>query len=701
MLGMKYEPQNSLLDLRPYGPVGEESTGFHYNETAIDPDLDFPGHSQSQILPSQLSLANSDVFKKSTLPELSPMAYSLTATYPFPSEDHGLYLGTLPASTLSLQQPTRLGLSLQEQEESKSSSRLSMHGSRPSVHGSRPSVHGSRPSIHGSRPSIHESRPSIYSSRTSSMQGSRHLLYASGTSGESLLSGGRYDKEHSIEDQEMGGAMGVAMDGDDLSLSNPIIYSPQLLSNAGSMEVPTRDSSPFQRPLATSHQLGHGRKDFASLTCIINPSIGSPSPELQGEWLDKGISPTHKKPRRDLTALTSVGTSPSHTSKQQEETIPEEGEESAKVKKSPSTKKGRSKTMSRLEKLTSLDYIRQSFRIKKKKVSFQKTPETTPTPSKKKGSNGGTTTIATIQADKESPQRRVSNVSSDMFSPTEESFLRAEQQGQHMMGVAHGDLPMMGPMPIHGYPQLSQPSYFLPHPYAYPQLSQQYHPQLSQSYVPYPSPYHHMATAEPLRTRDHRYQDVVTPDFSDITTPEHARFRERPLHSPEPQQGSEFSYDLRAHTPEQSPDKFTESEHYQQDLMDEYGGHHLGIHPEYVRSPKHYGPESFPLGSPQRYSMGGGGYARSSMERTRRSSLEQDRRFRSKGGEGPLPNSISVDDPHRHYSLSHRGKHTEHRYSGVSESSNAESRLSENPGGESGKGRVSWSSEVTEYPAEN
>lgn len=533
------------------------------------------------------------------------------------------------------------------------------------------------------------------------LQGSRHLLYASGTSGESLLSGGKYDKEHSIEDQEMGGTVGVAIDSDDLSFSNPIIASPQPLSNAGSMEVPTRDSSPFQRPLATSHQLGHGKKDFASLTCIINPSpsIGSPSPEPQGEELDdKTNSPTHKKPKRDLTAMTSVA-SPSRTSKQQQETIPEEGEgESAKVKKSPSTKKGRSKTMSRLEKLTSLDYIRQSFRIKKKKVSFQKTPETTPTPSKKKGtanSNSGTTILDNSQAESQSPQRRMSNVSSEIFSPTEESFLRAEQQGQHMMGMTHGEPPMMGP--IHGYGQLSQPSYYLPHPYAYAQLSQQYHPQLSQSYMPYSSPYHHMATTEPLRARDHRYQEVVTPDFSDITTPEHTRFRERPLHSPEPQQGSEFSYDLHTNTSERNPDKFAESERYQHDLMDEYGGHHLGVHPEYMCSPKRYGPESFPLGSPQRYSMGGG-YARSSMERTRRSSLEQDRRYH---GEGLLSNSISVDDPHHHYSLSHHGKPAEHRFSGMSESSNAENRLTEPHGGESGKGRVSWSSEVTEYPADN
>jgi hypothetical protein len=552
------------------------------------------------------------------------------------------------------------------------------------------------------------------------MHDSRHQLYGPGISGESLLSGGRYDKEHSIEDQEMGAVMSVGLSGDDLSFSNPAIASPpQLLSNAGSMEVPTRDSSPFQRPpiSATSHLLGHGKKDFASLTCIINPSVESPSPEpLVNELDGKGVSPTHKKPgaRKDLTTLTSV-ISPSRNSKKQD-TIPEEEEGSTKVKKkdgSPSTKKGRSKTMSRLSQLTSLDYIRQSFRIKKKKVSFQKTPETTPTPSKKvvssssTGSNGGTT-IFSNSSTEVSPQRRVSIASNDMmFSPTEESFLRAEQ-GHPMIGMAHPDMLGMGVHGNIGYAQLSQPSYYLPHPYAYPQLSQQYHPQLSQGYMQYPSPYHHMANTEPLRGgggRDHRYQEVVTPDLSDITTPEHTRYRDRPMHSPDPRLDVDYGPGDSAHNhKERSPDKLAESEHYQPDHehMGEYGGHHLGLHPEYMRSPVHYGTAEPFLPGNQRYGVGTG-YAGNSTEHRphgRHNSMEQERRRFS--GEGEGLNSISVDDPHRHYSLGHHGsRHTQRRYSGMSESSTSESPFRDTPKGGPGKGRVSWSSEVTEYPAED
>lgn len=758
--GYHRNQDTSLYDLRK----GDQEHGTcHYNETALDMEL--TGH--SQVLPSQLSVANTELFQKNTLPELSPMSYSLTANYPFPSEDHGLYLNTLPASTLSLRQPTMFGLSLQN-EESKSAqgSRLSIHGSRPSIHESRPSIpssiHGSRPSIHGSRPSIHESRPSIYGSRGSSLGlpgSTRHML---GMSGDPLLlSGEKYDKEHNLED---GGD-----ERDSLSLSNrvpsPISY---VHVKSNSMEVPTRDTSPLPRPpyFASSHPLGHGKKDFASLTCIVNAEglAPSPEPEVTGNR-DKMTSPTHKSGRgkRDLTTLTSLPEAAVSRGDTRPPTIPEESpKQSPKVKGqakdgSPSNKKGRSKTMSRLEKLTSLDYIRQSFRIKKKKVSFQnvKTPEATPIPPKKSAkkatpapSSNGTVFTNTMAAEKlkespqrlkDSPQRRISTASSDMFSPTEDSFLRQQQNyvPDHLLG--------MGPLAPGMYPaQLSQSGYYVPpgHQYGYP-LSQQYYPQLSQGYNnPYTSsPYHQV----PLNDFAHgggaqrdvmatRYQEVVTPDYSDLTSPEHEHYRGKRGQSPESmggdRQGSEYSYDLRPHSPGsydrsespqgyskhrgQSPDKFVDSmEHYKPRAIsppEKQGGHSLGARPDYFGSPaRHMDP--FLVGSPQRYGVPGHMAAVPAYGAGRRGSMDQERGPRGgvrrdsipESSAAPYFNSISVDEPYQHYSIrhhphAHQTHNQQRRYSGYSESSvTSDPRFQDAPA--PSKSKVSWSSEVKEYPA--
>ena len=917
VLATKYQPRTSLLNLQHSQgyPSGhdEDLAAFHYNETALDQAMGFPEENgaASQMLPSQLSLANTDLFNKGTLPELSPMAYSLTANYPFPAEDQSLYLNTLPASTLSLRQTTMLGLSLKNEESKSQGSRLSMQGSRlsmqgsrlsmqgsrqgsrPSIHELRPSIHGSRPSIHGSRPSINGSRPSIYSSRTSGLHGSRGAsgdlllggvagdLLLRGVAGDSLLGGvagdSHYEKEHSVEDD--------ILDREQLSLSSDHrLSSPHLLSlsNAGSMEVPTRDSSPLPHPLPSSsadHMLGYG-KDFASLTCIVNQTAISPSPEPRGGEgeEEERVSPVHKlSPRRDLTALTSVSVRSGGKAKQA--TILEEEERTPSKVKENSPKKGRSKAMSRLEKLTSLDYIRQSFRIKKKKVSFQnvKTPENTP-PSKKTSKKAPTPEQARAeqaraqqaraqqarekqaraeqtraqqaraeQARAEQARveaegragggvtlRRPSIQPSDMvFSPTEESFLRAQQGYGETPFMGGGALPMHaagGHMGAYAQQLSQQPSYYPQQPY-YPQLSQQYYPRLSQSY-PFPSPYHHMApptsepyhhmapptsepyhhmappTSEPYHHmapptselpkggRDHRYQEVVTPDFSDITTPEH-----RPLHSPQPHPlGAEFGYGLRPHTPQGQESAESSAEPYRRHTIDtttsrEYGGHQLGVLPESTATGRdyypaehypaeHYPAEHYPLGSLQRRGFarrgsleqerrgghpiarrgsleqeggpiarrgsleqeGGPIARRGSLEQeggpiARRGSLEQEggpiaRRgsLEQEGGpiarrgsleqegaggryaqrpglglEGAYPDSISVDEP-RHYSLTHHHHHQpgpnprqyppEHRYSDFSESTaNSESHFSESMGGTSGKGRVSWSSEVTEYPA--
>ena len=72
-------------------------------------------------------------------------------------------------------------------------------------------------------------------------------------------------------------------------------------------------------------------------------------------------------------------------------------------------------------------------------------------------------------------------------------------------------------------------------------------------------------------------------------------------------------------------------------------------------------------------------------------------------GEAGEADSINVDAP-QHYSLSHHGLYgnrDQRRYSGFSESSVSESRFTDSTGPPTGKGHVSWSSEVTEYPPDN
>ena len=768
--GTSYRSYNTL-ELHQHHHDNIDDPGNY--ETCID-KLEFP-HNEgdpSQPLASQISVANTELFQRNTLPELSPMSYSLTANYPFHSEGNGLYL---PASTPSLRQPTMFGLSLQ-QEESKS-------------------THGSHLSMSGSKASIHGSRPSIYGSRTSGLHGSRHLVYNSATSRDSLL-----------------GCSQTIENSSDVSLSNQISISTQPLSTSESMEVPTRES-PQSRPLlpsATSHLLGHGKKDFASLTCIPNYNAESPlppSPEPTDEGNDKSLTSPQRKAggKRNLTSLTSVTSPTAGDTKFIEAITEEEVSEGPKVKKnkdaSPSTKKGRSRPMSKLEKLTSLDYIRQSFRLKKKKVSFQniKTPEATPK-SAKKNSKKTTPTNDTVFSNVMSssvkmgrsvhshgtpqqhmspahghgipqqhmspahghgipqrhispahghgtpqrhispahghgtPQRRISTESSDLFSPTETMFSPTDSEA--FFEHSHGDHPMAM------YGQLSQPSYYLTHAhYPYPQLSQQYYPQLSQGYIYHPQQYH-IPIADPFSRggyqREHmasRYQEVITPDYSDITTPDH--YRQRALHSPEPndRQGSEYSYELRSHSPEgsyngvnTSPKRYkgrghspdTEisaaSEQYRSHSPDD-GELQFGIHPEYndsfiangyLRSPSHHytgtSPNHPPINtqymrnsqhykgsSPERYGVGGHGLKKHGGEQEK---------WVVDGEIIPEESSTSVDPSPQHYAVNHKdsfqNQSLEKRYSGYSESSTTENRFADSAAQSK---NVSWNTTVVEYPA--
>lgn len=787
-----YNNHGSGLDLHTHHHY---ETATDCKQSFMDRELDLPYNGEhSQVQASQTHShahhsqgTHTDPFGKNTLPELSPMSYSLTATnYPFHPDtiDRSFYLDTMPASNLSLRQPTPFALSLQN-EESKS-------------------AQGSRISISGSKTSIHGSRPSVYGSRTSGLHGSRPLVYNSGTSRESLL-GLRLGKEHSVEEEE-------AERLRTMSLSHRV-SSPSLPPNSSTdnIEVPTRDS-PLPRPLisATSMPLGHGRKDFASLTCIPDYGRGgsisptSPSPRESAEHSEQeGLSPMHKKSggKRDLITLTSLDLEGEvrRGGRGREGTIPEEEEssESSKVvsekgkERSPAVKKTRSKTMSRLEKLTSLEYIRQSFRMKKKKVSFEQSPEPSPKPRSKSSSKKGSRkarishdlvlTNEMTQKQKDSGPagserdrgkldwrqgRRNSSTSTDMFSPTENiarnMFL---QQQQHPHSFTDHAMAL-------GYAaQLSQPNYYLPphvgvtgtgvplpppYMYQHPQLSQQYYPQLSQSYQFQP-PYH-VPIGDPFgrglgpgggggggvnMRGDPRYHEVLTPDYSDITTPEHERFTAGTGRGRKT--SSEEDYDPRSSYRRQvdSPDQFMDTSmisdpptNHSSDTDTEVGTYReenrmLGVHPEYNgfvsngygRDSNGYARDELELvGSPQRFGIG-------YMGDSRRGNV--DFLHGEAGGEGDralerysyhdpqmdhIPedvyrNSISVDDPPQHYAASHEHKdtiqnqtntRTEYGHPMYSETSENKftGREEEGVPMAANKGRVSWNSMVTTYPPE-
>ena len=434
--------------------------------------------------------------------------------------------------------------------------------------------------------------------------------------------------------------------------------------------IPTRDS-PRAVPLATSHALKERKKDFASLTCIPNHqaiadefglgflqtplSESTPKFSGQGRELSRSVpyeshapesslSSPHRKSgsKINLGALTTLEQErENETAKPTDaidsaiprtvsEPVPKTSDDSkAKAKKespksSPAAKKPKSRAMSKLEKLTSLDYIRASLRLKKKKVSFEKTPETAKQKSKKKkpeaepelvvfankaaGSASGGNRLESptdrspvpYQEPKPDAQRPIEN---DVFSPDiyPEDFGGGFQRHYAGRPRVYSDM--------HGvYPQLSQPTYFPGHMGSgqylstYPQLSQQYYPQLSQgAYYPSHHPYPHARAPLPLPLHSlppqpshvhqtsggsggepygRRYSDAVIPGagrYPDMVTPDaylppnHDRFRDIP--SPDRFTDNSSIMD-QYHGGTRSPDRFTEtsntSERYQATSPDAY-----------------------------------------------------------------------------------------------------------------------------------
>ena len=547
------------------------------HERAIDDFDDFQRHGESsQVRYSQMSSQDHLRDPLSSLSFSSQLRYGMEVGHH--SGEMGVSSQYLDGAT-PVNAPTPLGQRLQEEEKNSS------HGSRPSIAGSRQSVTGSRASIGGSRPSI---------------QGSK----------SSFLNAGHYS-QNDIRSAAPMSNQDRRLSMDETVLSLPPSIPSFALHKTGSTQssvdesqVPTRGSPMGIAPLAMSHQLPYKKnKDFASLTCLPNPSdsdlyLGGPedfppmheplSPSLKSDEFDTSGDafspsvPSHSEfssPLRrastsgnKLELLTSVDSDADQNVTSTTKLVPttrtrstsdaspigrKRDEDDKKPLTSSSSKKPRSRAMSKLEKITSLDYIRASLRMKKrKKVSFDRSDNPSPADSQKRPQLDSLTLTnpATVNHDsgaspKRSPIAQATALPSskrdhpleDSFSPSldvhpEDVFHRGMSAGRPR---AYSDMAHM-----QAYTHLSQPTYYpqsvaqFNQPGAYPHLSQQYYPapQLSQG-----SYYHHPQAqfAPPSSSTPHasvdqygrRYSDGISP-YSDVGVP--SAYQSRLPRQPDP-----------------------------------------------------------------------------------------------------------------------------------------------------------------------
>ncbi len=435
------------------------------------------------------------MFQEGPLPELTPMTYS-SQIFNSSSLHQGLsvdddpvhggmrrlslsgeYMQRIPGGSPSLRHPTRMLKSI-ESEDTKS-------------------AQGSRISIPGSKSSMQGSRPSVFSSQASFMQsGSRSQMFSSALSNDPISSGAN---NHNHRDDD---TLSLPLSG---RTTSPLLHQSSLNS---SFEVPTRDEPSGRAPfLVTSHNLGADVKDFASMTSIPNilsPELGTvrvpmdldPKPESKSESVGS------RRLSRDLSALTTL----SNDKPKSETKKSKENEALNKDEETGTPKKGRSR-MSRLEMLTSL---RASMRKAAKKVSFTK--------GKKQKENDVVLTNESALSDQDT-------------TPTKDNPLRrhsdnSEPSPGHVRGAgrtrAYTDFAAQLSQPNLYYPPMPPHSYH--HANTYQQLSQSYGFPYPPVQVPIDDPYRHGGIPRPPPEVTTRYAGMITPDYSDLTTPDHGRY---------------------------------------------------------------------------------------------------------------------------------------------------------------------------------
>ena len=466
-------------------------------------DVQIP-HNGEHSAAGQSSANHSVHFQNHTSLKISPVNHQIANYFHSSSNNPHSYLHSIPATNESLRQPTMFALSLQNEESNSTRS----SPTQPSA---------------SKTPSSHNSKLLENSSKVSALRQSGLVL-------EQRVEEGNTDKN---------------------SIPTPTNHTPQLQPLSHSCS-----SMPLRR----------GRKDFASLTSILDSSRGSgaTAPTLalakSVEHLEcEGSPPKRSKleGRRDwlsLTRLDTGGGSRDHsTSSNPRQESPNKIIEVVLQKnkeESKEDKKVHFKSMSRLEKLTSLEYIRQSFRMKKVSFEQDSIPESNPTKSKSKKGFGNGKMRKEVVITNEFAQKHVDNGSSEWGGG------RLEQHGEHASSSmmerfppedsdAHTEFqPEQHPDSFMDQPPVAQ-GLAAPHSQSTdynhsspdteqvrahdPPLTHQHYSKLSQEYSP-ETPYH-LSSGDPLGCSldgtmkdDIQYHHTLTPNYSDIFTPEDEPF---------------------------------------------------------------------------------------------------------------------------------------------------------------------------------
>ena len=267
--------------------------------------------------------------------------------------------------------------------------------------------------------------------------------------------------------------------------------APPILPNTSTPVAPKE--AEVQVPSTVVKKPAGKKLDLEALTSVTLPSAQAKA-NVVPQAKERAV--TFSETGRGIMARSNTVSepSPSQGRKGSKTSVPQgrRGSEASEDKSAGS----KTRQLSRLEKLTSLDYIRASIRARRKKVSFSvadKKPE-----AKKNLKESVIIHNHNTSFGRSSPPP---------FSPSTEGYEEEDVFSPEPLGIGNFSRRQSGHEVILGYPQLSQPVY-MPAYGGFVQLSQTYYPPLSQG-IPYPYTANHL---HPLQPEPFVYHDDLTPE---------------------------------------------------------------------------------------------------------------------------------------------------------------------------------------------